>query len=147
MLRRKVTAPDGRTWTVGRRWLPGRARVWRPRLRDIGDGSWGDIGFDDLGIFGAIVLALVALVVVAFLALILLNVVAIALELLILVVLLIAGVIGRVAFRRPWMVFAQSGSDVSQRPVVGWRASRRAIEQLADQIASGRLQPPPRDRG
>jgi hypothetical protein len=115
-------------------------------MRDIGDGSWADFGGDDLGVFGAIVLGLIALAVVAFLALVLLNVVAIALELLIVVVLLIAGVTGRVVFRRPWTVFAKSGPDVHQRPVVGWRASRRAIDQVAEQIASGRLQPPPRDR-
>jgi len=116
-------------------------------MRDIGDGSWGDVGFDDLGIFGVIILALIAVVVVAFLALILLNVVAIALELLIVVVLLIAGVIGRVVFRRPWTVFAKSGADVHSTPVVGWRASGRAIEDVAGRIASGQLQPPPRDRG
>ena len=142
---RKVTSPDGRTWKVGRRWFPGRRRVWRPRMRDMGDGSWADFG-DDLGIIGAIVLAVVALVLIAFLALVLLNVVALAIELLIIAILVIGGIVGRVVFRRPWIVVAKSGDDVHQTPVVGWRASGRMIDDVAGRIASGQLQPPPGDR-
>ena len=72
----------------------------------MGDGSWAEFG-DDLGIIGAIVLALVALVVIAFLALVLLNVVALAIELLIIAILVIGGIVGRVVFRRPWIVRRQ----------------------------------------
>jgi len=39
-----------------------------------------------------------------------------------------------------WTVFAISGPTVEERHVVGWRASRRAIDELAGEIESGRLQ-------
>ena len=126
--------------------MPGRRRVWRPKMRDMGDGSWVDFGGDDLGIIGAIVLALVALVVIAFLALVLLNVVALAIELLIIVILLLGG------HRRPGRVPAALDRRrpirrrVHQTPVVGWRASGRMIDDVAGRIASGQLQPAPGDR-
>ncbi len=144
MLRRTVTAPDGRTWTLGRRWLPKRRRLGRFKSRDVGDLSPGlDIGDD---IIGLIVGAIVTIVVLFVLALVLFNVVAIAIELLLLVILLLGGIIGRVVFRRPWTVFAASDSEVHYTPVVGWRASRREIDGMASRIASGaRLEPAPGD--
>jgi hypothetical protein len=143
----KVTAPDGRQWKLGRRWMPGRRRVWRPKMRDTGDGSWVDFGGDDLGIVGAIVLAVIAVVVIAFLALILLNVVALAIELIIIVVLLLGGIVGRVVFRRPWTIYAKTAGHEWQQRVVGWRASGRAIDAAASRIASGaELEPAPGDR-
>ena len=48
---RTVQAPDGRTWKVGRQWLPFRVRLRRERELPDGDGpSWlGDLF--DLGDF------------------------------------------------------------------------------------------------
>jgi hypothetical protein len=147
MFRRTATSPDGRKWTLGRHWMPRRRRLGRA---DPGDAMPDFLSFDsadDLGVLGAILLAAVALVVAIVLALLLFNVVAIAIELLILIVLLVAGVVGRVVFRRPWTVFAKSGSTLHTRPVVGWRASGRAIDELAERIASGaELEPAPGDR-
>jgi hypothetical protein len=143
---RTVTAPDGRKWKLGRRWFPGRRRVWRPRLRDMPDGSIGDLG-DDLGILGAILIAILAVIIFVALAFLLLNVVALAIELFIIVVLLIAGVVGRVVFRRPWTVYARTEGQLWHSSVKGWRASGRALDDVAERIRSGaELQPAPGDR-
>jgi hypothetical protein len=146
---RAVTAPDGRKWKLGRRWFPGRRRLWRPRLRDMPDGSIGDLGGgDDLGIFAAIFIAILAIIIFVVLAVLLLNVVAIALEILIVAVLLIAGVIGRVVFRKPWVIYAKTKDRYVATEVKGWRASRRALDDMAERIRSGaELEPAPGDRG
>ena len=99
------------------------------------DGSIGDLGGDDLGIFGAIVIAILALIIFVVLAILLLNVVALAIEVFIVVVLLIAGVIGRVVFRRPWTVYARTESRYWEARVKGWRASSRALDDAAERIA------------
>jgi hypothetical protein len=146
MLRRKVTSPDGRTWTLGRRWAPARRRFARV---DIGDIGIPDVsgGLDDLGIIGTVIAAILLAIAVVVIALVLFNVVAIAIEFLIVFVALVAGVVGRVVFRRPWTVFARSGAVVHYRPAVGWRASRRALDELAARLRSGlELDTAPRDR-
>jgi hypothetical protein len=146
--RRKVTAPDGRTWTLGRHWLPARKRVGRVKLRDLGDLTPSSLdGADDVGVLGAIVIAIVAVIALIVLALVLFNVVAIAIELALLVILLLAGVFGRVVLRRPWTVFARSGETLHTTQVKGWQASGRTIDELAQRIASGaQLEPAPGDR-
>src|SRR5689334_9207133 len=101
MFRRKVTAPDGTKWTLGRRWMPRRRRLGRVDVPDGGGADWmPDIG-DDLGILGAIVLAIFLVIAAVFVVLVLFNVIAIAVELLILIVLFVAGIVSRVVFRRP----------------------------------------------
>jgi hypothetical protein len=136
MFRRKATAPDGSRWKLGRRWLPHRDR-W--------DGvDTGELPFPDLGdaddIFGAILLAVFAVIAVVFLALLLFNVVVLAIEITIVVLGLLIGLFSRVVLRKPWTVFAKSGPHAVERHVVGWRASRRLIDELAGEVESGRLQ-------
>jgi hypothetical protein len=136
MLRRKATAPDGAEWKLGRRWFP---------RRDGWDGvDTGELPFPDLGdaddLFGAILLAIFAVIAVVFLALLLFNVVVLAIEIAILVLGLLIGLFSRVVLRKPWTVFAKSGAQVDERHVVGWRASRRLIDELAGEIESGRFQ-------
>jgi hypothetical protein len=147
MFRRKVTAPDGRKWTLGRHWLPRRKRFTKADVTDVGPDFPGIDGLDDLGIVGFIIAAVVAVIVVIFLALLLFNVFALALELLIVIVVALAGVIGRVVFRRPWIVVARNGDTQLQWPVVGYFNSRRHIQEIAGQLALGtQLEPAPRDR-
>ena len=103
-------------------------------------------GGDDLGILGAILLAIVAIFVAIFLALVLFNVVAIAIELMILIIAGVAGLIGRVVFRRPWIVFARSGDNRFEYPVVGYFNSRRKLQDIAAQLSIGaELEPAPGD--
>ena len=136
MFRRKAIAPDGSKWKLGRRWFP---------RRDGWDGvDTGDLPFPDLGdaddIFGAILLAVFAVIAAIFLALVLFNVIALAIEITVLVVGLLVGLFSRVVLRKPWTVFATSGPHVVERHVVGWRASRRVIDELAGEVESGGLQ-------
>jgi hypothetical protein len=143
MFRRKVTSPDGRKWTLGRHWMPRRRTLGRAKLRDLDAPDFlPDFG-DDLGVIGVIILGFVAIIVGVLLILVIFNVFAIAIELLLVLVLLLWGVLARVVFRRPWTVFAKSGTTLYTRQIVGWRASRRAIEEIEQDLRSGvQLQAP-----
>jgi hypothetical protein len=137
MFRRKVTSPDGRTWTLGRHWMPRRRKLGRAKLRDLDAPDFVPDFGDDLGVIGVIILVFFAIIVGLVLVLVLFNVFAIAIELLILVLLLLWGVVARVVFRRPWTVFAKSGSTLYTRQIVGWRASGRAINEIDQDLRSG----------
>lgn len=141
-----MLAPDGRSWKVSRQWLPStRVRVRRERdLPDLPDASWlPDVA--DAGAGG--VLAAFAIVIVGiFLLLVVWPVVALALELVILLVLFLAGIVGRLVLRRPWRIVARSkspGPKVLAWNVVGWRASGRVIGEVEQALRSGADQPRP----
>jgi hypothetical protein len=147
MFRRKVTGPDGRRWTLGRHWLPRRKRLGRADLSDFGPDLPGIDGLDDLGIVGTIIAAIFIVILVAFLALLLFNVIAIAIELLIVIFVALVGIVGRVVFRRPWIVFARTKDQQHEWPVVGYLNGRRRIQEISSQLALGtQLDPAPRDR-
>lgn len=57
------------------------------------------------------------------------------------IVVALVTLIGRVVFRRPWIVFARSGSELREHRVVGYRASRRRRSALAAELEAA-----PRDR-
>jgi hypothetical protein len=144
---RTVVAPDGRVWTVGRRWVSGRVRLRRERERewDVPDGgrdvwSIGDLfSFDDITPSGiavglAIALAGVLVFVVVW------PLVALIVELVLLLVVLVAGVAARVVLRRPWQIVAKTSGpppDVLSWQVVGWRASGRAITEIRRSLEAG----------
>jgi hypothetical protein len=57
-------------------------------------------------------------------------------ELFFILLLVVAGVIGRVVFRRPWTVDAVAPSGAHHAwSVVGWRASAAARQFISDRIA------------
>lgn len=136
---RRVVAPDGTRWTVRRRWLHAPLR---PRWRGPDDGGLGgidlpdlDVGDSVLGVIAA-VLAIVALA--ALIAFFLLPLAVLFVEVLVFLVLAAAGLLGRVAFRRPWRIEARAdGGRTIRREVAGWRDSRDAIEQLASELERG----------
>jgi hypothetical protein len=144
MFRRKVTGPDGRRWKLGRKWFPRFKRIEKADISDFGPDLPGFDGLDDLGIVGAIFAVILAVIVAIFLALLLFNVIALAIELTILIVLTIVGLIGRILFRKPWLVFARTKDAVAHAEVVGWRASRQWLRDAETRIASG-LEPAPGD--
>src|SRR3954465_6737052 len=146
MIRRKVTGPDGRRWRLGRKWFPRFKRIHKADVTDFGPDLPGFDGLDDLGIVGAILAAILAVIVAIFLALLLFNVIALAIELTILIVLTITGLIGRILFRKPWIVFASTRDEHAYAEVVGWRESKRWLQDAAARIASG-LNPATGDRG
>jgi len=151
---RRVTAPDGREWKVGRQWLPARVRI-RGRRDDGYDGSGGDssgdggdgfldtmgdfFGLDDAGagiLVGFAVLALSALLLV-----VVFPVIALTIELIILLALFLAGIVGRVVFRRPWHVLARTDDAAYRWPARGWRASGERVDAVADGLVRGSLLP------
>ena len=131
---RRVTAPDGREWKVGRQWLPWRARLRRDVI-DTPDVT-GLFGFDDLG---GIALALAALAVLVVLLLVFFPVVVLAVEIVILILALIAGVFARLVLRKPWHVLARTGDAAYRWPVKGWRASGQRVDEVADQLGAGSM--------
>lgn len=136
------------TWHVRRRWAPrhlGRHTLWArftDRMRrvrnstidgaDIADpgGCGGDIG-------EGIVIVLVLLVVIVFLVLVGIPFLIALGELLLLLVLVIGGLVGKLLFRRPWVVDAAGpGGRHHAWDVVGWRASGAARRFVADHVAA-----------
>jgi hypothetical protein len=139
---KRVTAPDGTTWRVGRRWLPDRPEIWR-RDRD-GDSSAGDV-ISELGLGGGVddSLALaaiwfVAVVVIVVLTVLLLPLLVLLLELAIVAVLLVGGLGGRLFLRKPWTIRARSddGRELTWR-ASGWRRSGRVRDDAAAALALG----------
>ena len=138
MFRRTVNDPQGRKWKLGRRWFPRYRKLKRADLPgSIDPGGWSAAIVDDLGAVGLILTALLILVGLFFLILLAFNVVVIAIELLVLIALFTAGLFGRVVLRKPWTVFAKSGDTLVEREAVGWRGSKRELDDLASALASG----------
>jgi hypothetical protein len=140
---RSIVAPDGVGWRVGRRWSK-RSFGWTWQRRGVatdaisglGQGI-GGVGFQEGGLVVVAVLAAVLIVI----PLLFLGV-----ELIILGALLAAAVIGRVLFRRPWVIEARTNGPLApgrrlEWQVVGWRKSRGLIERVVSDLAAGR-QPP-----
>jgi hypothetical protein len=151
MLRLTIDAPDGRHWTVQRRWLPrmGAETVWarfhrrfRQAMRRAGDAADADPGC--LEVFGEGVVA-GALILIGLLLLIfvLLPLLFAVVDLIIVVLLALLSVAGRVLLRRPWTVEATSADGLAATwKVVGWRASDDKIREVAANLAAG-IEPQP----
>ena len=131
---RKVTAPDGTAWTVGRLWFGEhemKTWEWRTRLGSKlveADGSGLDV-FDGLDLESGLVL----LAGVLALAFIVVPVVLFGLELIIIGCLLAVGVLSRSLFGKPWTIAAtRSGARAPAAlwRVKGWRASSELIGQV-----------------
>jgi hypothetical protein len=146
---RTVTAPDGTSWTVGPRWsstkgvrLPRRQRHGRDDSRSFDPCDVGFL-FDD---FVAMLLAAIAFVVVVLLLVFVVwPLLALAVELLVAALLLVAGLIGRVVFGRPWTVEAKSSAgEVRTWQVRGYGAMRRTVREVSEQLAAG-WEPAPAD--
>ncbi|HEX8645782.1 MAG TPA: hypothetical protein VF715_02700 [Thermoleophilaceae bacterium] len=134
---RKVLAPDGRKWKVGRDWFPRRVRR-RWETRD-GLDVLGDLGFDlDIGPFAA-VLAVVFVVIV--LVVVILPLLALAVEVVIVILAALAALAARLLRRRPWRLVARSHEPYDEEldwHVVGWRESGEAIDAIRAALEAGR---------
>jgi hypothetical protein len=142
MRRRRVKAPDGTTWTVGRSWL---GRPWpraRWRLGRDADGlSWmPDLDFGDE--LGAIFLVLALVLVVILFVVFVVPLLVLAIEVAVAIVLVAAGAVGRVLLRRPWVIAARPNTaTIPARAwkVTGWRQSSQVIDDVRTDLAAGRL--------
>ncbi len=137
-----------------RQWAPRladrglRARIRRRRREDRDRSGWlellelpGWAGEAPAAIaVGVTFVVVVVLVLVFGLPLILALV-----DVVVVVVLVVGGVVARVLFRRPWTVEAFDGAgERVTRGVVGWAASGRVRDEMAAELAHGRVPPPDR---
>ena len=161
---RLVTDPSGMDWKVQIVWQPrwdalaGRFGGWRRKRqgkRSEFDGlDWVDVpytnsgsssggGFiDDLGddLAVAVLVIVAAVVVGALFWWLLLPLLLVLIDGLVLVALLVAGTVARVALGRPWTirVTPRRGAGFEEN-VHGWGNARRRRQQLEDSVRSGAL--------
>lgn len=132
-------------WTVSRRWAPrlGRETVWRRfrrRFSRTASKMDADVLFDGFaeGLLAGIAL-IVAILVLMF---VVIPFVVALVDLLVLVLLALAGLAGRVLFRRPWCVEAVSDRGRTCRwSVVGWRRSGESVAEARQLLAAGIMPP------
>lgn len=123
-----------------RRWLDRPVPKIRRSLGKANDEVALEGGLEALsaGAGDSIPLAIGVAIAVALLVFILLPLIGVALEIVLLLMLLSSGIIGRVLLRRPWKIEA-ANLDHPQRSatfaVEGWRQSSRAIDELATTIS------------
>jgi hypothetical protein len=133
---KRVTAPDGTTWRVGRRWLPKKPVLWRSKPKP--DWFFPDIGLGDAdGVLA--VIAVIAVLILLFT--VVFPVIVLGIELLLVVVLLVGGIAARLLFRRPWTIRARAGDgrELAWR-AVGFRRSGRVRDDVAAALALGHRQ-------
>jgi len=147
---RRVDAPDGRSWTVRRRWVPrlGDESLWnRFRRRTRQAVRWTrELAPDGLELLGESVAIGIAVFVISLLVIFVgLPVLFALLDLAVVLLLTLLGILARVVFRRPWVIEA-SDDDGQRRTwrVVGWRASGRKLLEIEQLLRIG-LAPPADD--
>jgi hypothetical protein len=149
---KKVTAPDGTVWRVGRQWVPTKPTLWRPKKRQkkpadkrSGGGGGGDlfpVGLDSFDEGFLIVLALIAVVIVVILLVtVVFPIIVLGVELLIVIVLLVGGIAARLVFRKPWTIRAraQDGRELTWR-APGFQRSGRVRDDAAAALALGQTE-------
>lgn len=134
-----VTAPDGRVWTVRRR-FPRGPRWWRPSSWDVpwdlgGGGAGDDVG----GVVAAIVTFVLVVLLIGVLAFVVLPAIFFLVDALLIVggILLLGGA---------WIVEASTPGPPSE--TTSWRvkgvfASRRAVAEVARELERGDLEAAP----
>lgn len=166
MLDRAVTAPDGWTYQVTVEWLPrwtGLADRWadrfgdrfggrwsrarRQRRKDEGASWWESLDLPLIGDADDLLAGIATLVVVALLGLLfwwlLLPLLLVVLDGLVVAVLVLLGLVSRVAFRRPWTVSIwhtdpeTDRTSVTRIPIVGWRRALQARDMIVHSLQSG----------
>jgi hypothetical protein len=131
--------------------MPKRPRFFRGSRHDAGEtvgdafwnlnaGSW-DWDFDFDGLVGVVVSVLGLLLIGTLLFTVVIPLLALTAELVAVVLLFAAGVLGRLVFGRPWLIEASTKGPPPERRgiyVHGLRGSREAVTELAADIAAGR---------
>jgi hypothetical protein len=129
----------------------------KPRSDDSqppGDSAWGWLELADgiaafEGSIGGFIGMLIVIALITIGVALLLPAVVLLVELILVVVLVGAGVLVRVLFRRPWLIDAEvqgpEGQDRLTWAVVGYRRSSEAVEEIADQLRRGVFTPVVRD--
>jgi hypothetical protein len=131
----RVTAPDGRTIDVSRRWFPWRLRWRRVSSRNTDPFDFL-VGVDDLP---SLVFAVVAFIAVLLFGGIVATVAIFASEALLLLLLLVPLlVVARLLWIAPWVVEARADdATIGLDKVRGWRDSGQRIHDLAEAYRRG----------
>jgi hypothetical protein len=156
---RKVTTPDGIAWTIRRRWLPHRKVRWR-RLRVRGGGpapanraninndhwyshvlDFLDIpDFGDLGDVGTVIAVIVCAIIAGLLLwFLVIPAVLAVLDLVLVLLLLVAGLFAHLVLGRPWEVQASCSDRRVVWLVTGWRRSQSKIIDVEDSLRAGTI--------
>ncbi len=152
----EVRSPDGRRWRIRRRWVPRlgveRVLAWVRHLptakarRASGGGAdargWTPLAeIDVVAAAGLVVAVLLVAVVVALV--VVLPLLFVLVDLAILAVVALLGIVGKVVFRRPWVV--EAVTDRGKRHewrVVGWRHSGERCHEIARSLEAGVIPAP-----
>jgi di/tricarboxylate transporter len=140
---RRVHSPDGRSWTIRRRWVPrlGEESLWRRFRRRFGQTvEWTkELAPDTLDVLDDSIVLGIALVLLALLVIFVgLPVLIAILDLVLILSLALIGVLGRVLFRRPWVIEVRDDDRQTTRwRVVGWRASARKLDEIEQVLRIG----------
>lgn len=147
-----MQSPDGRRWTIRRRWFPRLATeriVARVRhqpsatARNGAEGGGGDTrGWMPLAQIDVVAIALLLVVIVLVALVVVLPLLFVLVDLAILAVLALVGIVGKVVFRRPWVV--EAVTDRGKRHewrVVGWRRSGERCREIARSLEAGVIPP------
>ena len=130
----RITALDGRTIDVSRRWLP-----WRLRRRTIssdGVDPFAFLDFDDLPTF--VITLVVGLAVLVFGGIVATLAIFASEALLLLLLLVPLLVVARLLWIAPWVIEARSAdTTLGLVKVRGWRGSQERIRDLAEAYRRG----------
>jgi hypothetical protein len=141
---RRVAAPSGATWRIGRVWRGrGDERRRKPVLRWRDGGRWLPSDFGGVDSLEGLLVVVVVVVLVVFVVIPLLL---FGIELIIIGIAFAASIVGRLFLGRPWIVAAESQDETREVlawEVSGWRRSGRVIDEVARAISTGR-DPKPR---
>lgn len=143
-----VTSPDGRRWTVRRRWLPWKPRLKKPRLPSVRKdrfdtrpwttAEWG-LDLATMGWFGLAIVLVIAMVFFVW------PIGFLLVELLLVALFAAGGIVARILLRRPWLLDAETAGEKRTWAVSGWRASEDALRGIRSAVQGGRYDAEPGD--
>ena len=139
---RHVTSPDGHRWVVSVDWTRRKVQLpsaWRKKdgKRMAMPDACDCVNFGE-GLVSSLVFLVVGLLVLLALWLVVWPLLALAIEASVALSVLVAGLIGRLVFGKPWIVEAVGGEDRHLRwTVQGVGAAHRVIGEVSDALAAG----------
>lgn len=129
--------PANNVWVIRRHWFP-RWAVPNVRKRF----SWWSGKFNPFdsaeGVAENVLVGIVVFLIFVFIVVFLIPVLLVTFDFVILLILFLLGIVGRIVFRRPWVIEATSpDGQTIERNVIGWYASKKEITVLKSKIFKG----------